>query len=189
MLNPYTDEQLLNVSLTDTKAGTMNIRYELCKEDTCVAKSDRIIVAPGNIDTINIDFPYDRVLAGAEMPIVVTAVDQFGNAIGEQIERFQVTVSNGTINGRNQPQEFTHFGRTTVLYKSDANDAAGTITVNVTPITDTSLPSASATFQKVKGTLTMSSGNTNITNLSYKLPDTYNAIRFVTVGGMQDINT
>ena len=55
----------------------MVIRHELCIEDTCVAKSDRIYVSPGNVANLNIDFPYDKVLAGAEMPILVTAEDQF----------------------------------------------------------------------------------------------------------------
>jgi len=189
LLNPYTEEQLINVNLTDTKAGTMVIRHELCIEDSCVAKSDRVFVAPGNPANINIDFPYDQVLAWAEMPILVTAEDQFGNLVGEQIERYKLTVTDGKINGREQPQEFTNFGRATFLYESHQDDPAANISINVEAVNDPSLPTASATFDRVKGTLSVTSGSLAITWLNYKLPDTYNAIRFVTFGGLQDLNT
>lgn len=189
LLNPYTDEQLLNVRLTKTKAWVMNIKHELCIDTSCVTKSDRVFVAPGNVANISIDYPYNKILAWAEMPILLTATDQYGNAVGEQIDRFQLTVSNWKINGRSQPQEFTNFGKATFLYESDQNSSPGNIEITVNSVTNPSLVSATSRFERVNWTLTISSWSSAISAVNYKLPDTYNAIRYITVWWLQDINT
>lgn len=43
------------------------------------------------------------------MPVIVTAEDQFGNVIGEQLDRYRVRLSAGTINAAGREYEFTHF--------------------------------------------------------------------------------
>ena len=153
LLNPYTNEQLINIQLADTLAGTTNIIHELCLDDVCVTKTNRVIIAPGSVSQINIEYPYQNSLLGSEMPIVVTAQDQFGNLIGEQLDQYQLRVDTGKINQRQAPQEFTHFGRASFLYESAIDDTPQSVTITVEPVdgqSSSGLPTQTATFNIVQ---------------------------------------
>lgn len=74
-------------------------------------------------------------MLGMAVPLQIQARDAWGNTIDQQMQRYRVSVSQGTINGQ-ESIDFTDFGRYSWLYQSDDEDTPGQVQIRVSPVDD-----------------------------------------------------
>ncbi|NOZ44429.1 MAG: hypothetical protein GXP45_04800 [bacterium] len=84
--NPYQEKRSLSFQLNSHKAGRTVVNFELClpnQEDACVSKTFSIDILPGSIDKngLSLFIGSQRILDGATTPVMVDAVDHYGNNV------------------------------------------------------------------------------------------------------------
>lgn len=95
--NPNTEENIFDIVIgQNKKAGSTALKIELCPAigDACIIKQQVINIMPGPIETIELQWP-SSVMEGAEIPLIVSASDKYGNKIHQSIQAYTISVQSG----------------------------------------------------------------------------------------------
>ncbi len=145
--NPNTEAYIFDIIVKQKKAWTTALNIEFCPTagSTCITKQEIINILPWPIKTITLQSPTDIVMQGAEIPIVVNAVDKYGNSIGQNIQAYTISVLSwegelydGT--STNTSIQFDNFLKAGFIYQAPISTAKTpqenkAITITVTPNT------------------------------------------------------
>ncbi|MEI6672318.1 MAG: hypothetical protein WCL02_02930 [bacterium] len=123
--NPNTDSITFDIILgQQKKAGSTALKIELCPAvgNKCIIKQQVINILPGPIDNIHIQSP-DIVMEGAEIPIIVSATDKYGNSIGQSIQAYTISVNSGDGKiydgaSANTRIKFDNFAQSSFMYQA-----------------------------------------------------------------------
>lgn len=140
--NPNTEEYIFDIILNKKTAGATALIVELCPPtgNACITKQQVINIIPWPVENIKIQSP-DIVMEWAEIPVVVSATDIYGNKIGQNIQAYTISVQSGDGKiydgaSANTSIKFDNFSNNGFIYQAPTGIATNKeIVIEITPDT------------------------------------------------------
>lgn len=114
---------IIPITLTDNTAGMSVVDVELClanSPSTCVHKTQTINLIPWAVDLVEIQAE-DTVIAWAQIPFAIGAIDAFDNVISQTIDTYRIVPSTGTVSDGNAFRPsivFSNFEKALFVYQA-----------------------------------------------------------------------
>jgi len=134
--NVFKDPIDLPLFLNDNKAGDSVIKIELCSPedpDKCISEVSRIVVVPWVIQKLEIKMPYDVMLVWSTLPVQVSAVDNYGNFVWQELYNFVASSSIWQLElewNVDSSIIFNNFGRSKFTYHAAETPWIAKININ-----------------------------------------------------------
>lgn len=142
--NPNTENYTFDLIVNQKKSGTTSLMIELCPANStlCITKQQVITTIPGQIQKISLQSPTDIVMQGAEVPLMIQAIDAYGNSIGQSTQTYTISVQSGDGQiydgaSTNTKIKFDNFATSTFIYQAPKTVTQNKpITITITPNTE-----------------------------------------------------
>ncbi len=143
--------------------------------NNCIKKTTRINVIPGELETIKLNTPGNKILEWSKLPIIVKWEDQFGNNVGNLLtERFEISVNTWSLSyqaNKSNKITFSDFNKSEFILNADEWVKDGDqITISIDWI-NWSYGLGNNVIQVVKWYMDVKQNWVNIDNLSISLPN------------------
>ncbi|MCF7835358.1 VCBS repeat-containing protein, partial [Candidatus Gracilibacteria bacterium] len=200
-INPYGNNQNIDIQTKDNKAGTTIITFDICipNSENCVKKTQQISIIPSDIQQVQIFSPDNKIMLGSQMPIIVNGLDQYGNNVGQILKNFFISVSQGEISdgtARGSTIRFNSFKDPFIYFAPGEQTDINIVDIKITG-ENTSI-SANKTITLVRGyphmkyltsTIYQETSNSIITGkISISLPENTEYYHFTDQFGIKQVN-